>query len=145
MGSAERGNRSTVFVAVMGAVALAVGVAFQTAFPPDPRTLIVLGNSGGTSAETWDEMSFAVDYDYIPGPGLSNAEGSGRVYKLSLQGNPLDLLTELGSVYGIEGVSGPSQYFDEQWPGYVLGPEDWSGPTLNLTWSGTGPWYYSNP
>jgi hypothetical protein len=54
-------------------------------------------------------------------------------------------LTELGSVYGVEGVSGPSQYFDEQWPGYVLGPEDWSGPTLNLTWSGTGPWYYSNP
>jgi len=145
VGSAERGNRSTVFVAVMGAVALAVGVLFQTAFPPDPRTLIVLGNSGGTSAETWDEMSFAVDYDYIPGPGLSNAEGSGPVYELSLQGNPLDLLTELGSVYGVEGVSGPSQYFDEQWPGYVLGPEDWSGPTLNLTWSGTGPWYYSNP
>jgi hypothetical protein len=51
----------------------------------------------------------------------------------------VDLLTELGSDYGVEGQAGPSQFFDEMWPGYALGPEDWSGPTLNLTWSGTGP------
>ena len=138
-------GRETVLVASVAVVALIFGTVVQAVFPPAPRTLFVLAESGGTSAESFGDISLAVDYDYIPGPGLSNAEGSGRVYELSLQGNPLDLLTELGSVYGVEGVSGPSQYFDEQWPGYVLGPEDWSGPTLNLTWSGTGPWYYSNP
>jgi hypothetical protein len=138
-------DRETGIVASVAVLALVLGTLVQVVFPPAPRTLIVLADSGAVSAESFGDISLAVDYNYVPGPGLSDAEGSGRVYELSLQGNPLDLLTELGGVYGVEGVSGPSQYFDEQWPGYVLGPEDWSGPTLNLTWSGTGPWYYSNP
>jgi len=138
-------DRETVLVASIAVVALILGTLVQVVFPPAPRALIVLGDSGTSSAEAYGDIALYVDYDYVPGAELSDAEGSGRVYELSLQGNPLDLLTELGGVYGVEGVSGPSQYFDEQWPGYVLGPEDWSGPTLNLTWSGTGPWYYSNP
>ncbi len=138
-------GRETVLVASVAVLALILGTLVQVVFPPAPRALIVLGDSGTSSAEAYGDIALYVDYDYVPGAGLSDAEGSGTVYELSLQGNPLDLLTELGSVYGVEGVSGPSQYFDEQWPGYVLGPEDWSGPTLNLTWSGTGPWYYSNP
>ena len=138
-------GRETGILAGVAVLALTLGTLVQVVFPPAPRTLIVLADSGAASAESFGDISLAVDYNYVPGPGLSGAEGSGRVYELSLQGNPLDLLTELGGVYGVEGVSGPSQYFDEQWPGYVLGPEDWSGPTLNLTWSGTGPWYYSNP
>ena len=85
MGSAERGDRSTVVVAVMGAVALAVGVLFQTAFPSDPRALIVLGDSGTSSAEAYGDIALYVDYDYVPGAGLSDAEGSGTVYELSLQ------------------------------------------------------------
>ena len=138
-------GRETVLVASVAVLALILGTLVQVVFPPAPRALIVLGDSGTSSAEAYGDIALYVDYDYVPGAGLSDAEGSGTVYELSLQGDPLDLLTELGSVYGVEGVSGPSQYFDEQWPGYVLGPEDWSGPTLNLTWSGTGPWYYSNP
>lgn len=138
-------GRETVLVASVAVLALILGTLVQVVFPPAPRALIVLGDSGTSSAEAYGDIALYVDYDYVPGAGLTDAEGSGTVYELSLQGDPLDLLTELGSVYGVEGVSGPSQYFDEQWPGYVLGPEDWSGPTLNLTWSGTGPWYYSNP
>jgi hypothetical protein len=138
-------GRETVVVASVAVLALILGVLVQVVFPPARQALIVLGESGASSAEAYGDIGLYVDYDYIPGPELSDAEGSGTVYELSLQGDPLDLLTELGSVYGVEGVSGPSQYFDELWPGYVLGPEDWSGPTLNLTWSGTGPWYYSDP
>lgn len=138
-------GRETVAVASIAIFALIVGTLVQVVFPPARQALIVLGDSGASSAEAYGDIGLYVDYDYIPGPELSDAEGSGTVYELSLQGDPLDLLTELGNVYGVEGVSGPSEYFDEQWPGYVLGPEDWSGPTLNLTWSGTGPWYYSNP
>lgn len=138
-------GRETFVVASVAVLSLILGALVQVVFPPAPRTLIVLAESGAASAESFGDISLAVDYEYVPGPGLSAAEGSGAVYELSLQGDPLGLLTELGSIYGVEGVAGPSQYFDEQWPGYVLGPEDWSGPTLNLTWSGTGPWYYSNP
>jgi hypothetical protein len=138
-------TRHTVLVAVVAILSLVVGAAVQIVFPPAPRTLIVLGDGSGTSAETFGDSALVVDYEYIPGSGLSDATGLGAVYQLQLLGDPLDLLTELGSVYGVEGQARPSQFFDEMWPGYALGPEDWSGPTLNLTWSDTGPWYYSNP
>jgi hypothetical protein len=129
----------------MAILALVVGSAVQIVFPPAPRTLIVLSDEGGASVEAFGDIALAVDYEYVPGGEISNAMGSGSVYQLQLLGDPVDLLTELGSVYGVAGQAGPSQFFDETWPGYALGPEDWSGPTLNLTWSGTGPWYYSNP
>jgi len=141
----KSGNHHTVLVAVVAVVALVVGAAVQIAFPPAPRTLIVLSDPAGTSGEAFGDIALYVEYDYLPGSGISDVTGSGSVYELQLPGDPVDLLTKLGSVYGVEGQAGPSQFFDEVWPGYVLGPEDWSGPTLNLTWSGTGPWYYSNP
>ena len=138
-------DRETLVVAGFAVLTLILVVLVQMVFPQAPRALIVLGDTGASSAEAYGDIALAVDYEYVPGTGLSEAEGSGRVYELSLQGDPLDLLTELGTVYGVDGVPGPSQYFDELWPGYVLGPEDWTSPTLSLTWSGTGPWYYSNP
>lgn len=142
---ARGGNHHTGLVAVVAVVALVVGAAVQIVFPPAPRTLIVLGDGGGTSAEALGDIALSAEYQYVPSSGISDATGSGLVYELQLLGDPLVLLTELGSVYEVEGQAGPSQFFDETWPGYALGPEDWSGPTLNLTWSGTGPWYYSNP
>lgn len=143
--TASAGNRRTFFVAVVAILALLMGAVVQTIFPPAPRVLIVLADRGATSVEAYGDSAFSVDYDYVPASGISDVAGSGAVYQLELRGNPSDLLTKLGSVFEVAGVPGPSQFFDEMWPGYVLGPEDWSGPTLNLTWSGTGPWYYSNP
>ena len=143
--AARVGSRHTILVAVVAILALVAGAAVQIVFPPAPRALIVLGDEAGASVEAFGDIALAVDYEYVPGGGISDATGSGLVYQLQLLGDPVDLLTELGSVYGVEGQAGPSQFFDEMWPGYALGPEDWSGPTLNLTWSGTGPWYYSNP
>ena len=138
-------TRHTVLVAVVAILSLVVGAAVQIVFSPAPRTLIVLSDGGGTSSEAFGDIALSVEYQYVPGSEISDATGSGSVYQLQLLGDPLGLLTELGSVYGVEGQAGKSQFFDEMWPGYVVGPEDWSGPTLNLTWSGTGPWYYSNP
>ena len=138
-------GRETALVASVAVVALILGSLVQAVFPPAPQPLIVLSDSGASSAESLGDSALAVDYEYVAGVGISSSEGSGKVYELELMGNPLEILTELGGVYGVEGVAGESQYFDETWPGYSLGPEDWSGPTLNLTWSGTGPWYYSNP
>lgn len=138
-------NRETMIVAIVAVCALILGVAVQVIFPPAPRALIVMGDTGGFSAEASVDSGVMVDYDYVAGPGLSGDGGTGTVYELQLLGDPLDLLAGLGDAFGVEGEPTRSQYFDEMWPGYVLGPEDWSGPTLNVTWSGTGPWYYSNP
>lgn len=138
-------DRETTVVAILAVFALLLGVAVQVVFPPAPRALIVMGDANGFAAEATGESGLMVEYEYVAGPGLSGDAGSGTVYELQLLGDPLDLLATLGDAFEVEGEPTPSQYFDEMWPGYVLGPEDWSGPTLNVTWSGTGPWYYSNP
>jgi hypothetical protein len=138
-------EQETLVVAGVAVLALLLGSVVQAVFPPTPSALIVLGESQGAAAESLADSSLAIDYEYVAGDTLSDAQGVGTVYELQLQGDPLELLSQLGGVFGVEGEPGQSQYFDELWPGYVLGPEDWSGPILNLTWSGTGPWYYSNP
>ena len=140
-----RENGENLVVAILAIAAVVLGTIVTVFFPPPPGPLIVLGDAGATSAESWGESALYIDYEYVPGAGLSDVAGSGVVYQLELSGDPLQILAGLGEVYGLEGTPAPSQYFDEVWPGYVLGPEDWSGPTLNLTWSGTGPWYYSDP
>ncbi|MGA1752106.1 MAG: hypothetical protein ACO395_01945, partial [Pontimonas sp.] len=136
-----RESGENLFVATLAIVAVVLGTIVTVLFPPSPGPLIVLSDSGAASAESWGESAMYIDYEYVAGADLSDSPGSGVVYQLELSGDPLDILAGLGEVYGLEGAPVESQYFDELWPGYVLGPEDWSGPTLNLTWSGTGPWY----
>lgn len=55
---ARGGNHHTGLVAV---VALVVGAAVQIAFPPAPRTLIVLSDSAGTSAEAFGDIALVVE------------------------------------------------------------------------------------
>jgi hypothetical protein len=138
-------ERQTAVTAGVAIVALAVGATVQSVFPPEPAPLIVLAGSSEMGAESYADIGLFVDYEYVAGADLSDEAGTGTVYELALTGDPRELLDTLGSVFGVEGSPGPSQFFDDLWPGYVLGPEDWTGPMLNLTWSGTGPWYYSDP
>lgn len=140
-----RENGENLVVVILAIAAVVLGTIVTVFFPPSPGPLIVLGDAGATSAESWGESALYIEYEYVPGADLSDSPGTGVVYELELSGDPLEILAGLGEVYGLEGTPAPSQYFDEVWPGYVLGSEDWSGPTLNLTWSGTGPWYYSDP
>lgn len=130
-------------VLVVGVIAAGVGV--QAIFPPSPVALFTMSSSTSMSAESTSEIGALYEYSYVPAEDLSDEPGSGVIYALELRGDPLDLLVSLGELFDVAGQPGQSQYFDEIWPGYVMGPEDWSGPSLNLTWSGTGPWYYSNP
>jgi len=62
-----------------------------------------------------------------------------------LQGNPTDVLTSLGAYFGVAGQPGESEYFDPQWPLYVVGSEDWTEPSISVTWNGTGFWNFNNP
>jgi hypothetical protein len=55
------------------------------------------------------------------------------------------VLRNAAAYFGVSGESQKSQYFDAAWPSYVVGPEDGSAPSITVSWSGTGSWWYNNP
>jgi hypothetical protein len=55
------------------------------------------------------------------------------------------VLLNAANYFGVSGEPQKSQYFDAAWPTYVVGPEDGSEPSVMVSWSGTGSWWYSNP
>ncbi|MBT4909640.1 MAG: hypothetical protein HOL65_00415 [Microbacteriaceae bacterium] len=135
----------TVFT--LGLVAMVVAGGVVTAIAPErqPPILTLAGMSAEDAQALAQESSLYVEFDYQVGQSLSDARGVGPVYRLELAGDPLDLLVSLGRTFDVSGTPQKSEYFDQQWPGYVLGPQDWSGPSLTLNWKGTGSWYYSDP
>ena len=46
---------------------------------------------------------------------------------------------------GLDGDVTEASYSSADYPSYVVGPEDGSAASLNLTWSGTGSWWYTDP
>jgi hypothetical protein len=138
-------NREVSLLSGLIVLAIVVGAGVQLVFPATSRALIVLGDEAGVLSSGTAQTGWFMEYEYVAGPDISDTPGSGRVYEMQLLGDPLKILSKLGTVFDVPGEPTKSLYFDEFWPGYVLGPEDWSGPTLNLTWNGTGSWYYSNP
>lgn len=86
-----------------------------------------------------------IDYDYVAGPALTTEGGSGGVYQLRRIGTPEEVLVDMAEQFGVDGAVEQTSYFDPAWPSYVVGPEDGSAPSITVTWSGTGNWWYSNP
>jgi hypothetical protein len=86
-----------------------------------------------------------VNYEYVPGDGLSDKGGSGHVYQLKRAGTAEDVLRTAAAALGLKGSPAKSQYFDEAYPSYVIGAEDGTAPSLTLSWLGTGDWWYNNP
>jgi hypothetical protein len=84
-------------------------------------------------------------YDYVAGDNLSTSTGRGHVYRLDLAGTPESVLRNAAAFFGVSGETQKSQYFDAAWPSYVVGPEDGSAPSITVSWSGTGSWWYNNP
>ena len=127
-----------------------VGVLVTTVWAPTPAPLFTLAGGGGGAATTEMadsdlRMGWYVNYEYVAGEGLGTEGGRGQVYSLDLQGTPQDLLTSLASYFGLSGTPFESEYSDPQWPLFVVGAEDWTAPSINVTWNGTGSWYYNNP
>ena len=67
------------------------------------------------------------------------------MYALQRTGSPESVLAEVSARYGVEGVAERTEYFDEQYPSYVVGPEDGSAPSVTISWVGTANWWFSNP
>jgi hypothetical protein len=131
-----------------GSVAV-VGVLVTTMVLPGQAPLFTLAEGGGgvgvESAMADSRMGWWVEYEYLAGEGLSSEGGRGEVYQLELQGTPEALLSTVGNSLGVEGTPTESEYSSAEWPLFVLGAEDWTAPSINVTWSGTGNWYYNNP
>ena len=134
-------------------VASAVGVVVAGTFGTMSGPLIVL--AGNTSPEAMSAQSSSVSadkmmmpylsYEYVAGDNLSMSTGRGHVYRIDLVGTPESVLLSAANYFGVSGEPQKSQYFDAAWPTYVVGPEDGSEPSVMVSWSGTGSWWYSNP
>ncbi len=104
-------NGENLVVAILAIAAVVLGTIVTVFFPPPPGPLIVLGDAGATSAESWGESALYIDYEYVPGADLSDVPGSGVVYQLELSGDPLQILAGLGEVYGLEGTPAGESVF----------------------------------
>jgi len=135
-------------VAVVAIGALVVAPTFNRA------PLFTAAAASGASAGAQDAVSPAaesmkigwwVDYNYSAGEGLSTATGSGNVYQLVLDGDPEQRASEIAGIFGVGGEPAKASYSDASNPTWIVGPEDGSAPTVSVTWSGTGDWWYSDP
>lgn len=130
----------------LASIAVASVVVTSVLAPPqDP--LFSLAQSGGVAEMAASDVRIGlwVDYEYLAGEGLGTQAGEGPVYQLVLDGTPEELASRVADQFGLVGDAKRSQYFDENYPTYVVGSEDWTAPTVSVTWMGTGSWYYSNP
>ncbi len=86
-----------------------------------------------------------INYEYVAGSGLSADRGSGSVYQLQRTGNAVDTLKDVARAFDLKGEPTKTEYFDAQYPTYVVGPEDGSAPSLVITDTGTGSWWFNDP
>lgn len=134
-------------------IAAAATVVLAGMFGASTGPLIQLADGSNVSAQSSRAMGAAEDkmmmpyltFEYVAGDNLSTAGGRGMVYRLDLEGTPESVLQRAAAYFGVSGEPAKSQYFDEAWPTYVVGPEDGSAPNITASWSGTGTWWYSNP
>jgi hypothetical protein len=134
-------------------VTAAAGVVLAGTFGTTSGPLIVL--AANSSPESMSARSSAVSadkmmmpyfaYEYVAGDNLSTLTGRGRVYRLDLAGTPEAVLLNAASYFGVSGEPQKSEYFDDAWPTYVVGSEDGTSPSVMVSWTGTGSWWYSNP
>jgi len=139
---------------VAGGLSLAVAAVAITSLvitnPFAQQPLFIAGGEGavGASSEALtSDMRIAqwVNYEYLPGAGLSTSGGRGSVYQLERVGTPEDAATAAAEYFGLEGEPAESDYFDPAYPTYVVGAQDGSTPTVYVTWNGTGTWSYNDP
>jgi hypothetical protein len=132
-------------LAAASVTALVIGNPFAT---PAPLFAAAGGGGGGAEASTMAadaRMALWVDYDYQAGAGLSTDGGRGSVYELRRSGEPRDVARGAAAALGLDADATESSYSTPEYPSYVVGPEDGSAPSLTLSWTGAGDWWYNDP
>lgn len=139
---------ASVSMAAVAAVAVGSLVIANPFAPRDP-----LFTAAGGAAPSMEMSSLSddarialwVNYVYEAGPGLSDEAGRGKVFQVQRVGSPEQVLREVAGVLGVPGDVEQSDYFDAAYPTYVIGPEDGTAPSVSVTWTGTGSWWFNNP
>jgi hypothetical protein len=135
------GIAAAATVVIAGTFGASTGPLIQLA---DGSNSAAMASRSGGVAEDKMMMPY-LTYDYVAGDTLSTSGGRGLVYRLNLDGTPEEVLRRAATYFGVSGEPQKSQYFDDAWPSYVVGPEDGTAPSVTVGWSGTGTWWYSNP
>jgi hypothetical protein len=155
------------FLAAAGSGVLALSVFASTSFGPSTETgLITLGQQQGTQQGrlaagemmpgadstyvTSDKMMWInpFTYEYVAGSALSAESSSARVYKLELDGDPDVVLANLMKIFSVKGVTNQTIDLGPESKGYQMltaGSQDGTGKSINLSWIGSGSWWYSDP
>lgn len=140
-------------LAAVAAVAVGSLVIVNPLAPRDPLFTAAAGAQsvaapGGTQSALAAEdakMAIWINYEYVAGPDLGTDGGRGGVYQLRRIGTPEQVLADLADQLGVDGEVAESSYFDPAYPTYVIGPEDGTAPSITVTWTGTGNWWFNNP
>jgi hypothetical protein len=90
-------------------------------------------------------MRIWADYQYHAGAGLSTSGGNGEVYQLTRSGSGAERAAALASVFGLANEVTTVDSSDPANPSWSVGSTDTTTPSLELTWSGTGDWWFSDP
>lgn len=138
-------------------VSLALVVLPLAAFSLTPKVPLIELNASG-SQQSGRGSSLAAEgasdkmmmpnpfsYTYVAGEKLSNQGGSGKVYKLTLEGDPKEVLTNIAKVLGVNGSIYESEYSTAEYPTFQIGSKDGTGPSAVINWSGTGNWWFNDP
>ena len=159
---AKVARQRKAFFAAAGSGVLALSLVTSMGLgQSSPTGLITLGQPGQTSgamSSVREGSALASDkmmwinpyiYNYVAGEALSDATSKGHVYKVELNGSPTALLTKLAAVFGVEGEP-TTQKVDMGTDGasyefFTVGAQDGKAKTLNLSWIGSGSWWFSDP
>lgn len=104
-----------------------------------------LATSGDQLADQKMMMPNPFTYNYVAGDSLSGENGNGEVFELQLTGDPKNILKTVAAAVGVSGEVTESEYSSQQYPAFVIGPQDGTGPSAVINWSGTGNWWFNNP
>jgi len=160
---AKIARQRNAFFAVAGSGVLALSLVTSMGIgQSSPTGLITLGQqasqAGSPMSSVREGSSLASDkmmwvnpyiYNYVAGEKLSDATSKGHVYKVELNGNPTALLTKLAAVFGVDGEP-TTQKVDmgtdaASYEFFTVGAQDGKAKTLNLSWIGSGSWWFSDP
>lgn len=91
----------------------------------------------------------AVNYTYVAGDGISDANSREHVYQVALSGDPLEHLRDLQKFFQVKGtienLNKDGSYDPSGDPVYSVGSTDGMSESLSLYWTGSGYWSYYNP
>jgi hypothetical protein len=160
---AKVARQRKAFFAAAGSGVLALSLVTSMGLgQSSPTGLITLGQqasqAGSPMSSVREGSALASDkmmwvnpyiYNYVAGATLSDASSKGHVYKVELNGNPNALLTKLAAVFGVDGEP-TTQKIDigtdaASYEFFTVGAQDGKAKTLNLSWIGSGNWWFSDP